>query len=60
MVFLAGTSVALKQFKYNTASQWTVMCAALGMCLVIIIKLYRGFKKEQASKAGYTVKGVQS
>jgi uncharacterized membrane protein YfcA len=60
MVILAGTSVALKQFEYKIASQWVVMCAALGMCLVIIIKLYQGFKKEQAAKAGYKVKGVQS
>jgi len=60
MIILAGTSVTLKQFQYNTASKWVVMCAALGMSLVIIIKLYQGFKKEQAAKAGYTVKGVQS
>jgi hypothetical protein len=59
MVLLAGISVCLKQFKYNTASQWMVMCAALGMCLVIIIKLYQGFKKEQVQKASYTAKGVK-
>jgi uncharacterized membrane protein YfcA len=59
MVFLAGTSVALKQFKFTTASQWVVLSAALGMCLVIIIKLYQGFKKEQAEKAGYAVREVQ-
>ena len=59
MVLLAGISVCLKQFKYNTASQWMVMCAALGMCLVIIIRLYQGFKKEQAEKASYAAKGVK-
>jgi len=59
MVLLAGISVCLKQFKFNTASQWMVMCAALGMCLVIIIRLYQGFKKEQAEKASYTAKGVK-
>jgi hypothetical protein len=59
MVLLAGISVCLKQFKYNSASQWMVMCAALGMCLIIIIRLYQGFKKEQAEKASYTAKGVK-
>ncbi len=59
MVILAGISVSLKQFKFNTASQWMVMCAALGMCLVIVIKLWQGFKKEQAEKAAYAVKGVK-
>ena len=60
MVLLAGISVCLKQFKYNSASQWMVMCAALGMCLVIMIRLYQGFKKEQTQKASYTAKGVKS
>jgi hypothetical protein len=60
MVLLAGISVCLKQFKYNSASQWMVMCAALGMCLVIMIRLYQGFKKEQVEKASYTAKGVKS
>jgi uncharacterized membrane protein YfcA len=59
MIILAGTSVALKQFQYNIASQWMVMCAALGMCLVIIIRLYQGFKKEQAEKAAFAVKEVK-
>lgn len=59
MVILAGTSVALKQFEFITASKWMVMCAALGMCLVIMIKLYQGFKKEQAEKAAYAVKEVK-
>ena len=59
MVILAGISVSLKQFQLNTASQWMVMCAALGMCAVIMIKLYQGFKKEQAEKAAYAVKEVK-
>ncbi len=60
MVILAGISVALKQFNLSVASQWMVMCAALGMCAVIMIKLYQGFKKEQAEKAAYAVKEVKS
>jgi uncharacterized membrane protein YfcA len=59
MVILAGTSVTLKQFEFNIASQWMVMCAALGMCAVIMIKLYQGFKKEQLEKANYPIKEVQ-
>jgi uncharacterized protein len=59
MVLLAGTSVAFKQLNYTVAAQWMVLCAALGMCLVIMIKLYQGFKKEQAEKVGYVVKEVQ-
>jgi hypothetical protein len=59
MVLLAGISVCLKQFNYISGSQWMVMCAALGMCLVIIIKLYQGFKKEQAEKASYAAKEVK-
>jgi uncharacterized membrane protein YfcA len=57
MIILAGISVTLKQFKFNTASQWMVMCAALGMCVVIMIKMWNGFKKEQAEKATYAGKG---
>ena len=57
MIILAGTSVTLKQFELKAASQWMVMCAALGMCLVIMVKMWKGFKKEQAEKAGYAGKG---
>ncbi len=57
MIILAGISVTLKQLQFNTASQWMVMCAALGMCLVIMIKMWKGFKKEQAEKAAYAGKG---
>lgn len=59
MVLMAGIAVLSKQLQFNTASQWIVMCAALGMCLVIMIKLYQGFKKEKAEKAAYAVKEVQ-
>ncbi|HEY9073514.1 MAG TPA: hypothetical protein VIN67_05210, partial [Desulfobaccales bacterium] len=59
MVLLAGIAVLSKQLQFNIASQWIVMCAALGMCLVIMIKLFQGFKKEKAEKAAYAVKEVQ-
>ncbi len=57
MILLAATSVALKQFGANTLAGIVVMGAALGMCLVIMIKLWNGFKKEQAEKAAYAGKG---
>jgi uncharacterized membrane protein YfcA len=57
MIILAGFSVALKQFNFTHAAGWVVMCAALGMCAVIMVKLWLGFKKEQAEKAAYAVKG---
>jgi uncharacterized membrane protein YfcA len=57
MILLAATSVALKQFGVTTLAGIVVMGAALGMCLVIMIKLWIGFKKEQAEKAAYAVKG---
>jgi len=56
MILLAGSSVAFKQFGLNTAAAWVVMCAALGMCLVIMLKLWQGFKKELAEKAAFAVK----
>jgi uncharacterized membrane protein YfcA len=52
MIILAGTSVALKQFQFTTAAAWLVMAAALSICAVIIIRLWRGFVKERAEKAG--------
>lgn len=52
MIILAGVSVALKQFNLTTAAAWVVMCAALGMCVVIMVQLWRGFKKEKAEKMG--------
>uniref|UniRef100_A0A7C3WQR1 Probable membrane transporter protein n=1 Tax=Desulfobacca acetoxidans TaxID=60893 RepID=A0A7C3WQR1_9BACT len=53
MVILAGVSVALKQIGLTTAAGWVVMCAALGMSLIIIIRLWIGFKREKAEKLGY-------
>jgi uncharacterized membrane protein YfcA len=52
MILLAGTSVALKQFNFTSLAGVVVMTAALGMCAVIMIKLWQGFKKEKAEKAG--------
>ena len=57
MILLAATSVALKQFGATTLAGIVVMGAALGMCVVIMIKLWNGFKKEQAEKAAYAAKG---
>jgi uncharacterized protein len=56
MILLAGTSVALKQFGVNTLAGVVVMCAALGMCLVIMVKLWNGFQKEKAEKAAMALK----
>lgn len=53
MIILAGTSVALKQFKFTTAAAWLVMAAALSICAVIIFRLWQGFVKERAEKAGH-------
>ncbi|OGP71567.1 MAG: hypothetical protein A2Z73_05310 [Deltaproteobacteria bacterium RBG_13_60_28] len=53
MIILAGLSVALKQFNMTLLAAWVVMSAALGMCVVIMLKLWQGFKKEKAEKAGH-------
>ena len=53
MILLAGLSVALKQFNLTVTAGWVVMVAALGMCLVIMVKLWQGFVKEKAEKAGH-------
>jgi uncharacterized membrane protein YfcA len=53
MIILAGLSVALKQFQFTTAAAWLVMGAALSICAVIMIQLWRGFQKEKAEKAGH-------
>ena len=52
MIILAGTSVALKQFEIPVFDKVVVMLGALGMCVVIMIQLWRGFMKEKAEKAG--------
>ena len=53
MIILAGVSVALKQFGLTTLAAWVVMSAALGMCAIIMVRLWIGFKKEKAEKMGY-------
>lgn len=53
MIILAGVSVALKQFNLTLAASWLVMSAALGMCVVIIVGLVIGFRKEKAEKMGH-------
>jgi hypothetical protein len=53
MIILAGFSVALKQFEFTVAAAWVVMCAALGMCVVIMVRLWQGFQKEKAEKLGH-------
>lgn len=56
MIMLAGSSVALKQFEFTQIAGVVVMTAALGMCAVIMVRLWLGFKKEKAEKAA----GLQS
>jgi uncharacterized membrane protein YfcA len=51
MIILAGASVTLKQMNFTTLAGYTVMGAALSMCLVIMILMYRGFQKERVLKA---------
>jgi hypothetical protein len=55
MIILAGISVTLKQLGLNTIAAWTVMGAALSMCLMIIILMSRGFSQEKAMKAAKKV-----
>jgi len=50
MIIMAGVSVALKQFNMTTAAAYSVMGAALSMCLVIVILMIQGFQKEKAGK----------
>ncbi len=58
MIILAGVSVALKQFGFTGLAGWVVMGAALGMCLVIMVKLWNGFQKEKAQKAAMLKGGI--
>jgi uncharacterized membrane protein YfcA len=53
MIILAGVSVLLKQVELTTLAAWVVMSAALGMCAIIMARLWIGFKKEQAEKTGH-------
>ena len=57
MIILAGCSVVLKQLELTTTAAWVVMSAALGMCVVIMAGLWKGFKKEKAEKADFAGKG---
>jgi uncharacterized protein len=52
MILLAGSSVALKQFKMTGPAAWVVMASALAMCVVIIIQMARGIAQEKAAKGG--------
>ena len=56
MILLAATSVALKQFGATTLAGVVVMGAALGMSVVIMVKLWNGFQKEKAEKAAMALK----
>jgi len=58
MIILAGVSVALKQFNFTGLAGWVVMAAVLGMCLVIIFKLWKGFQKGKAERAAMLRRGV--
>ncbi len=53
MILMAGLSVLLKQMEVPVFDKVVVMMGALGMCVVIIIQLYRGFRKEKAEKMGH-------
>jgi uncharacterized protein len=53
MILLAGFSVILKQVNWVTAAGIVVMGSSLGMCVVIMVQLWRGFMKEKAEKAGH-------
>lgn len=48
MIILAGVSVVFKQFNYTHIAAYSVMGSALSMCLVIMILMVRGFRKERA------------
>ena len=50
IILLAGVSVTLKQMEYTTAAAYMVMGSALSICLVIIIRMGRGFRKERAER----------
>jgi uncharacterized protein len=58
MIILAGASVALKQFGFAGLAGWVVLGAALGMCLVIMLRLWKGYQKEKAEKAAILREGV--
>ena len=51
MIILAGIAVVLKQFGFKPYDAIVVMGGALGMCAIIIVRLWIGFQKEKAEKA---------
>jgi uncharacterized membrane protein YfcA len=50
MVILAAVSVALKQAEMTTLAAYCVMGAALSMCVVIMVLMVQGFRKEKAQR----------
>ena len=50
MIILAGIAVVFKQFGFKPYDAIVVMGGALGMCAIIMAKLWAGFKKEKADK----------
>jgi uncharacterized membrane protein YfcA len=48
MIILAGVSVTLKQFDQTTLAAYCVMGAALSMCVIIMIMMFRGYRAEKA------------
>jgi len=50
MIVLAGASVAFKQAGLRGPASFVVMGAALAMCLIIVVLMIRGFRKEKAQK----------
>jgi len=53
---VTGVQTCALPIYMTTTAAWVVMSAALGMCLVIMIKLWNGFQKEKAEKAALALK----
>lgn len=50
MIILAGISVVFKQLEWKTAAGFMVMGSALGMCIIIMVRMAQGYAKEKAEK----------
>jgi hypothetical protein len=56
MIIMAGVSVVLKQMStsskdiWNVLAAWVVMGSALGMCVIIMVRLWLGFMREKAAR----------
>jgi len=50
MIILAGIAVVFKQFGFKPYDAIVVMGGSLGMCAIIMFKLWVGFKKEKYEK----------